>query len=286
MDCICGASNTFRSTNAIYRNASSQDAGTQPAARRWRRSSSASVGSSKSISPISMRTWSGSQPGLAAPKARSRLSKHVVQPASWSRADSLSRRLLWVKRTLVAPSASSKSTSIRVSRSSSSQDPGERQAGRAVDLGVAAAAAVLVAGLRVAHHHPDGSADAQVDLGVRRFPVDSAVEPAPQHLLAGPGVEDRLGGGLEGALEVQGLAVHRSRSFWRRRRSGEPGPRHEQTGDGPGQRGEKLLHRHAGHVGDDHGRGLLAPRWESEAAARAASWTVGSSYSSWRFHQT
>ena len=39
-------------------------------------------------------------------------------------------------------------------------------------------------------------AEAEVDLGVRRLPVVLGVEPASHHLLAGPGVEDRLGGAV------------------------------------------------------------------------------------------
>src|SRR5215218_5922431 len=40
-----------------------------------------------------------------------------------------------------------------------------------------------------------------------RLPVVLGVPPAPDHLLAGPRVEDRLGGRLEGALHAQRLVV-------------------------------------------------------------------------------
>src|SRR5215216_690423 len=81
-------------------------------------------------------------------------------------------------------------------------DPGERQAGRRVDLRVVATAAVLDVLVRVAHHHPHASAHAQVDLGLGRLPIVLGMPPAPDHLLASPCVEDRLGGRLEGALNA------------------------------------------------------------------------------------
>ena len=82
-------------------------------------------------------------------------------------------------------------------------EPGEGQAVGRVDLGVAAAAAVLDVLVRVAHHHPDRAADAQVHLGHGRLPVVLGVPPAADHLLAGPRVEHRLGGRLERALHLR-----------------------------------------------------------------------------------
>ena len=45
--------------------------------------------------------------------------------------------------------------------------------------------------------------DPEVDLGRRRLPAGHAVEPAPQHLLARPGVEDPLDRRVEGPLDSQ-----------------------------------------------------------------------------------
>src|SRR4051812_42143557 len=63
-------------------------------------------------------------------------------------------------------------------------DPGEREATRRLDLRVAAAAPVLVAGSGVAHHHAHLAADAQVDARLGRLPVVLGVPPAPHHLFA------------------------------------------------------------------------------------------------------
>ena len=46
-------------------------------------------------------------------------------------------------------------------------------------------------------------ADPEIDLGRRGFPAGHAVEPAPQHLLARPGVEDPFDGSVEGPLDSQ-----------------------------------------------------------------------------------
>ncbi len=54
-------------------------------------------------------------------KSRPRLSRILPQPPSCERTASSSHRPLWVKRTVVAPSASSKSISISVRRVSPSQ---------------------------------------------------------------------------------------------------------------------------------------------------------------------
>src|SRR6188768_4230286 len=72
--------------------------------------------------------------------------------------------------------------------------PGECQASRWVDLGVVTAAAMVGVLVWVAHDHAYGAADAQVDLCFGGLPVMLGVEPAAQNLLAGPSVEDRLGG--------------------------------------------------------------------------------------------
>ena len=69
-----------------------------------------------------------------------------------------------------------------------------------VDLDVVTAAAVFDVLVRVAHHHAHDAADAQVDLGLGRLPVVLGVEPAAKDLLAGPRVEDGLGGRVVGAF--------------------------------------------------------------------------------------
>ena len=97
-------------------------------------------------------------------------------------------------------------------------DPGERQAGRRLDLGVLAAAAVFDGFVWVAHDHPHDTAYAQVDLGGGGLPVVLGVPPAPNHLLAGPRVENRLGGRPEGALHSQRLVVDHVPGSRRRRR--------------------------------------------------------------------
>ena len=86
-------------------------------------------------------------------------------------------------------------------------DPGEREARRRVDLGVVAAAAVLDVLVWVAHDHAHDAADAQVDLGLGRLPIVLGVEPAAEHLLARPRVEDSLGGRLVGTLNAQRRGV-------------------------------------------------------------------------------
>src|SRR3954454_20041981 len=84
--------------------------------------------------------------------------------------------------------------------------PGERQPAQRGDLRVAPAAAVLGVVARVAHHHPHLPADAQVDRGLGGLPVVLRVPPAPHDLLAGPRVEDRLRGRLEGPLDAERVA--------------------------------------------------------------------------------
>ena len=115
-----------------------------------------------------------------------------------------------MKRTVVTPSLSSKSISISVRLVSSSQIQVNARRRRRLDLGVRAAAAVLDVLGRVAHDDAHGAADAQVDLGLGRLPVVPGVPPAPEHLLAGPRVEHRLGGRLVGALDAQRLVVGHS----------------------------------------------------------------------------
>ena len=100
-------------------------------------------------------------------------------------------------------------------------DPGERQPAGRVDLGVAAAAAVLDVLVRVAHHDPHLAAHAQVHVRNGRLPVVLGVPPAPDHLLVRPGVEHRLGGRVEGALHAERggfahRAAARSYSSWSR----------------------------------------------------------------------
>ena len=82
-----------------------------------------------------------------------------------------SHRPLWVKRHRVAPSASSKSTSISVAARVVVPDPGEGQPGGAVDLGVDAAAAVVVALVGSRMTTRIVAADAQVDHGLGRRPA-------------------------------------------------------------------------------------------------------------------
>ena len=69
----------------------------------------------------------------------------------------------------------------------------------------AATTAVALAFVRVEHHHPHRAADLEVDERLARLPVAAGVEPAAQHGLTGPGVEDGLGGRVVGAVEAQYL---------------------------------------------------------------------------------
>src|SRR5207248_6741357 len=71
-------------------------------------------------------------------------------------------------------------------------DPGEREAGRRLDLGVAAAAAVLGILVGIAHDDADGTADAKVDLRLARLPAVLCLPPAADHRLARPRVEHRV----------------------------------------------------------------------------------------------
>jgi hypothetical protein len=66
-----------------------------------------------------------------------------------------------------------------------------------------AAAAVLDVLVWVAHDDAHDATDTQVDLGLGRLPVVFGVEPAMEYLLAGPRVEDRLGGRVEGPLNSE-----------------------------------------------------------------------------------
>src|SRR5262249_44727270 len=56
---------------------------------------------------------------------------------------------------------------------------------------------------RVAHDDADPAPDAEVDVGGGRLPAGHAVKPAPQHLLARPGLEHLLDGSVEGPLDSQ-----------------------------------------------------------------------------------
>src|SRR5829696_3845300 len=85
------------------------------------------------------------------------------------------------------------------------EGPGHREPVRPVDLRILAAGADLRA-IRFLHHDPDLPSDLQINLGLRRLPVRGAVEPAPQHLGAGPGVEHDLPGGVEGPLDAHDVA--------------------------------------------------------------------------------
>ena len=141
-----------------------------------------------------------------------------------------------MKRTVVAPSASSKSSSISCRVSLPSQSQVKRQAGRAARSRCRRPPPPYsTSSSRVAHHHAHGAADAQVDLGLGRLPVVLGVPPAPHHLLAGPRVEHRLRGRLERALDAQRVLAHRSRS--RRRTQRYPGARHQQPAPAPASGG-------------------------------------------------
>ena len=191
--------------------------------------------------PATSASWRSQDVAASSASSRSRLSKAPPQPSSCERTASSSQRSLCVKRTVVTPPASSKSISISVRLVVAVPEPGEGQAARRVDLRVVAAAAVLGVLVRVAHDHAHGAADAQVDLGLGGLPVALGVPPAPQHLLAGPRVEDRLGG-VGGALHAQ----RRTHAVPRRRRRSIIQPR--TSSRRPAARGEDLLERHAPDV--------------------------------------
>jgi hypothetical protein len=72
----------------------------------------------------------------------------------------------------------------------------------------------------VTHDDAYSTADTQVDLGLAGLPVAFGLPPAPHHFLAGPRIEDRVGGCLVCALDPQCvIAVHFLGSLRRRTRS-------------------------------------------------------------------
>src|SRR4051794_9357490 len=80
--------------------------------------------------------------------------------------------------------------------------PGEHEPARPRDLHVFAATTELLA-LRVAHHKPEPSALARIDLRYRRRPAGTRGPPAPQHIDVDPSVEDLRRGRPESALHAK-----------------------------------------------------------------------------------